>query len=80
MRLDTNILRFVKNFYFLLLNNKRSVYILMSKIGLVPAVTQRARFDSRDVSRPDRVQQAEARFLAPETSDWTKNGLFLHGR
>lgn len=52
----------------------------MSKIGLVPAVTQRARFDSRDVSRPDRVQQAEARFLAPETSDWTKNGLFLHGR
>ena len=80
MRLDTSILQFVKNFYFLLFNNKRCCYILMRKIGLVPAVAQRARFDRRDVLKSRRVVQADAGFLAPKTSDWTKNGLFTHGR
>ncbi|MBU4334328.1 MAG: hypothetical protein KKD07_07815 [Candidatus Omnitrophica bacterium] len=52
----------------------------MSTIGLVPAVAKRAKFDCVDVVRLSRAAQAEARYLAPKTSDWTKNGLFTHGR
>ncbi|HBG60741.1 MAG: hypothetical protein A2Y03_01050 [Omnitrophica WOR_2 bacterium GWF2_38_59] len=80
MNLDANKIQFAKNFYFLLLNNKKCFYSLMSTIGLVPAVAKRAVFDRRDVLSLARALQADARNLAPKTSDWTKNGLFTHGR
>ena len=53
---------------------------MTSKIGFVPAVAKRAKFDRKDVLRSARRTQAVARYLAPKTSDWTKNGFFTHGR